>query len=64
MLNDPIFAYTDAYPDPTPRFGPLQVSHRQWPICTNPYATRVTDYAGLISEARLEDRDAAVPVFP
>ena len=31
---------------------------------SNPYATRVTAYVGLISEARLEDRDAAVPVFP
>jgi len=38
VLNAPIFAYTDAYPDPMPRFGPLQASHRQWPICTNPYA--------------------------
>ena len=60
MLNDPIFAYTYAYPAPRPRFGPLQASHRQWPICANPYATRVTAYVGSNSET---DRRVEMPLF-
>ena len=58
MLNAPIFAYTDASPAPAPRFGPLQASHRQWPICANPYATRVTAYVGSNSET---DRRIEMP---
>lgn len=60
VLNASIFAYTDAYPAPTPRFGPLQVSHRQWPICANPYATRVTAHVGSNSET---DRRVEMPPF-
>ena len=56
VLNAPIFAYTDAYPAPAPRCGPLQASHRQWPICPTrmqlvlpPMLVRI---AKLIGESR------------